>query len=64
MASFTAAGERSCAQTVADDAEAGTIARYQRPREVARLITDTIARADSRARLDAALRSTDPWRPV
>ncbi len=35
MASFTAAGERRCAQTVADDAEAGTIARYQRAREVA-----------------------------
>jgi hypothetical protein len=63
MASFTAAGERRCAQSLADDAEAGTIARYQRAREVARLITDVVARADARARLEAALRGTAPWRP-
>jgi len=64
MASFTAAGERRCTQTLPDDAEAGTIARYQRAREVAQLITDAVARADSRARLEAALRSARPWRSI
>ncbi len=64
MASFTAAGERRCAQSLADDAEARTIARYQRAREVVQFITDAVARADLRACLEAALRSARPWRSI
>ena len=54
---LTPTAERRLAQQLADDAEAGTVAAYERARTLARLVAEAAARADALARLDLALRS-------
>ena len=49
--------ERRLAERLADDAEGHALAAYQRTRELARLLADAAARADSLRRLETALRS-------
>jgi hypothetical protein len=49
--------DRRLAQQLVDDAETARVARYRRARGLAHLLADAVARADSLARLETALRS-------